>query len=809
LDSSTWVGGTTSWLANTFAGGNIGDPSMPHVQHSLSGAAVTADGSVVTNTNWDEGYRKSEIYKDGQIVTYMESLNPRIPVAGVAVAVDGTYVYQSVNRGSVARFFRSSGQPAPFPGGASNGGNWINVTNSALVVGVAVTSSELYVSTRDNIVKVYDKSSLSLVRQFSTAAGVDKIAVDGSGTVFAIQGNDYIAKYSSTGTALGTITSIGHPTAIALENSGSHRLMVFDDDSSQQIKYFDPSSLASAGTFGVAGGMLADPKGVPGPTRFLGVMGLGTDASGNVYVAMNVSGTALPNSSDPSTPWNDGEADPGGTVIRSVTPSGQQRWEVTGLAFVDSAVFDPTDENVVYTARDKFRLDLSKPAGQQWSWVAHTVDKVRFPGDSRLFNHNSSATSPMVFVAGGQKYMAVAGMYEGGLAFYRQEGEIWVPAGGMGVSGWGISFDANGNLWTAPGNIEKRTLTGLDGAGNLTWSAPSSYPKPADFTSVERLQYEPSTDTMYLFGYTPSLPDNLQGCSFGMVGRSAARYDNWSSSPAKRWQNQLNEQVVCNHDGPDGARAAKAVAVTQDYIFAADLARTNENGPLTRMYRTSDGSFVENIQPGPEVNNWMGLIDLPYGISAVRRSNGEYNVLSEEDGSGKILHYRLAGGSALANLPPVVGLTQPLAGSVAAAPATINLAATASDSDGNVAKVEFFDGSTKIGEAASSPYSLQWSGVPAGTHTLTARATDNLGATTSSSPVDILVSPAAPTHDVTPPSWSDGTAPIPRQSLGQPARKKVCRQVLRRVRQRYRYRDRRGRLRTGFRWSRRYVKVCK
>jgi hypothetical protein len=458
-------------------------------------------------------------------------------------------------------------------------------------------------------------------------------------------------------------------------------------------------------------------------------MGLGTDASGNIYVAMNIASTNLPNSPDPAQPWTDGEAEPGGTVIRSVTPNGQQRWEVTGLAFVDSAVFDPTDENVAYTARDKFRLDLSKPAGQQWSWVAHTVDKIRFPSDSRLFNHNSSATSPMVFVAGGQKYMAVTGMYAGGLDFYRQDGEIWVPAGGMGYTGWGVSFDANGNLWTAPGNVEKRTFTGLDQAGNLTWSAPVSYPKPPDFTSIERLQYEPSTDTMYLFGYTPSLPDNLQGCSFGMVGRSAARYDNWSSSPAKRWQNALHEQVTCNHDGPDGSRAAKAVAVTGDYIFAADLARTNENGPLTRMYRISDGSFVENIQPGSEVHNWMGLIDIPYGISAIRRSNGEYNVLSEEDGSGKILHYRLAG-----------------------------------------------------------------SLVPPGT-----------------TPTPPPTPPAPPS--VPAPSSSNSAAPSvgtsPRPSLRGPAPKKVCRRVLRPVRERYRYRDRRGRLRTGFRWARRYIKVCK
>jgi hypothetical protein len=315
---------------------------------------------------------------------------------------------------------------------------------------------------------------------------------------------------------------------------------------------------------------------------------------------------------------------------------------------------------------------------------------------------------------------------------------------------------------------------------------------------------------MYLFGYTPSLPDNLQGCSFGMVGRSAARFDNWSSSPTKLWQNQLNEQVICNNNGRDAAMAAKSVSVAQDYIFTTDLARTGDDSPMTREYRTSDGAFVGNIQPGPEVNLWMGLIDIPYGISAIRRSNGEYDLLSEDDGSGKIMLYRLTGGSSPPNLPPVVRLTQPSAGSVGTAPATISVAATASDSDGRVVRVEFFDGSTKIGEATGSPYSLQWTDVAAGTHRLTVKATDDLGATTTSGPVDISVSgtTAAPSNGTTA-APSNGTAPFPRVSLERPVHKKVCRRVLRRVRQPYRYRDRHRRLRTGFRWSRRYVKVCK
>jgi len=53
--------------------------------------------------------------------------------------------------------------------------------------------------------------------------------------------------------------------------------------------------------------------------------------------------------------------------------------------------------------------------------------------------------------------------------------------------------------------------------------------------------------------------------------------------------------------------------------------------------------------------------------------------------------------------------------------------ATAADSDGTVAKVEFYDGATLIGRALAAPYGATLASAPAGSHTLTAVATDNWG----------------------------------------------------------------------------------
>ena len=92
------------------------------------------------------------------------------------------------------------------------------------------------------------------------------------------------------------------------------------------------------------------------------------------------------------------------------------------------------------------------------------------------------------------------------------------------------------------------------------------------------------------------------------------------------------------------------------------------------------------------------------------------------------------------NPPPAVALTAPANGTIFPNPTNIVLTATASDSNGSVTNVEFYrDGTVKLGEDASSPYSFTWSNAPPGTYVLTAKATDNLGATADSVPLGITV----------------------------------------------------------------------
>nr|WP_323137519.1 glycosyl hydrolase family 18 protein [Dyella subtropica] len=109
------------------------------------------------------------------------------------------------------------------------------------------------------------------------------------------------------------------------------------------------------------------------------------------------------------------------------------------------------------------------------------------------------------------------------------------------------------------------------------------------------------------------------------------------------------------------------------------------------------------------------------------------------------------------NQPPTATLTAPANGATFTAGANIALTATAADSDGTVTKVEFFNGSTSLGVATASPYSVTWSNVPAGSYTLKAVATDNGGLTGTSATASITVN-ASGGGDTTPPSVPTGLA---------------------------------------------------
>ena len=115
------------------------------------------------------------------------------------------------------------------------------------------------------------------------------------------------------------------------------------------------------------------------------------------------------------------------------------------------------------------------------------------------------------------------------------------------------------------------------------------------------------------------------------------------------------------------------------------------------------------------------------------------------------------------NLPPLVSIVSPTNGSVFYTPVTLSLIARASDSDDTVTNVEFFAGTTDLGEGhpivldppgvngvVGLVYFLSWPSVPAGNYALTAVAADSQGASTISAPANISVLPGPPPTNLPP-----------------------------------------------------------
>lgn len=74
----------------------------------------------------------------------------------------------------------------------------------------------------------------------------------------------------------------------------------------------------------------------------------------------------------------------------------------------------------------------------------------------------------------------------------------------------------------------------------------------------------------------------------------------------------------------------------------------------------------------------------------------------------------------------------------------MSLSATASDSDGKVVRVDYYEGTNWLISSGTVPFKALWSKVSVGAHSLFAVATDNAGATTVSEPVQFTV---VPTND--------------------------------------------------------------
>ncbi|MES2594544.1 MAG: Ig-like domain-containing protein [Verrucomicrobiota bacterium] len=188
----------------------------------------------------------------------------------------------------------------------------------------------------------------------------------------------------------------------------------------------------------------------------------------------------------------------------------------------------------------------------------------------------------------------------------------------------------------------------------------------------------------------------------------------------------------------DGSSMAAPANVT----LTADASDTD--GSIAKVEFFVNGTEVGEDDAAPYSYQLTGLAQADYTLTAKATDNFGMSSTS----APVTLHV-----TPPVTTPPTVSITSPANNSSFLAPATINVTADAADTDGAVTKVEFFNGATKLGEDLASPYVFTWSNVAAGSYTLTAKATDDMTATTTSAVVTVqVVANQAPSINLTSPA---------------------------------------------------------
>ena len=187
---------------------------------------------------------------------------------------------------------------------------------------------------------------------------------------------------------------------------------------------------------------------------------------------------------------------------------------------------------------------------------------------------------------------------------------------------------------------------------------------------------------------------------------------------------------------PTPANVPPTVAITSPTNGAAFTAPAIV--PITATAADADGS-VTNVSFFDGITFLGGTNNAPYTVTASLAAGSHALTAVATDNLGASSTSAVVNVSvSAANIPPSVSITNPVENASLSGSVNFNVQAAASDSDGSVTNVQFFDGTNSLGNKATVPYSLSVR-LAIGAHTLTAVAADNLGATGTSAPVHITV----------------------------------------------------------------------
>jgi len=200
-----------------------------------------------------------------------------------------------------------------------------------------------------------------------------------------------------------------------------------------------------------------------------------------------------------------------------------------------------------------------------------------------------------------------------------------------------------------------------------------------------------------------------------------------------KWYGDMSGQMVKitpPNDRTDGIDGFGCIDETQH--FASICVGGNNTGTVNVNISGIPASFGSQVNVALDYVTWTNKDAAVAGTTSI--STTVYNVTNKSisvpvNVTSSLYAYRVLITPVKIVGPPSIKITNPVAGTIFTSPATISLQATASDADGTVSKVEFFNGTTLLFSDNSAPYSYVWQGVTEGVYTVRAVATDNDGNT--------------------------------------------------------------------------------
>ena len=207
----------------------------------------------------------------------------------------------------------------------------------------------------------------------------------------------------------------------------------------------------------------------------------------------------------------------------------------------------------------------------------------------------------------------------------------------------------------------------------------------------------------------------------------------------------------------DGIIAGTPEAVTFVGLSGAEEVFGTTGGSIFTTNNGSVASLVGSVGPNADNRVLIGQFttdgvfefDLNLQVGLVAGGGVEKYVHTDPQ-AGEYTNASLRG---IYGVGPTINMTSPTNGSSVYTGETVVLSASAADADGTVSQVEFMVNGSVVNTDNASPYTFNWPST-VGSHTISARATDNDGAvtTTTLNPVVTVVNNIAPLVSITAPA---------------------------------------------------------